>query len=557
MESEASLETILGQSAAPEGPHSLVLHPHMLVAATFPGFALYVRDGTGAFKLFHGAQEPVYLNTWNKLGRAGSEVVFVRGEDADLCLDYVEKHLAMTLGDGAVPVDLAAQWAYCAAGRAMRRLLDAPGEGARFDRTRAVLGHAVGFLARKPAARLRMTACSPPAYGVWSHSLNVGLLLADFAGRFLSVRDGRLLAEIGLGGALHDLGKTLIPQSILTKPSELNYREFAEVVRHPPNGLRIARPHLKGHDIAQRIIVQHHENFAGGGYPEGRSGQAINVFARAARMADTFDALTTRRPYGAAMDTYQALNTMISSMAGHFEMRMLRRFVRYFAGAGQSEPRAPQAITAPPIAPPADRWQPPPAPLPEPPVAGAMAFVRALRVRLDDVTARAGRPDAALERLDLILRAMERRLAGRFEAGLRAARQAAARRGPSPRPLQGRRLVAVRGLFPLVWQVDEWLHALEPLPDGSIEGQRLRGEFMDCLRGLRRHIAHALLARGVEQIGTAGYFDPRLHRAVRCRMEPGRPCRLLRVGYLHRSAAGVEVIEPARVCPRAQPITVA
>jgi hypothetical protein len=90
--------------------------------------------------------------------------------------------------------------------------------------------------------------------------------------------------------------------------------------------------------ITHRVILQHHEDLGGSGYPEGRSGESINTFARATRIVDTYDALTSLRPYCAPLKPYEALTVMANEMRSKLDMPMLRRFIRHVADGREEGP---------------------------------------------------------------------------------------------------------------------------------------------------------------------------------------------------------------------------
>ncbi|GAB4111283.1 MAG: response regulator [Roseiflexaceae bacterium] len=111
------------------------------------------------------------------------------------------------------------------------------------------------------------------------------------------------------GGFLHDIGKIAIDDSILRKPEPLTIEEYQQVKCHPERGARIIAPMRFAREIGP-IILGHHENWDGSGYPYGLRGEAIPVGARIVAIVDAFDAMTTNRPYRRAFSADQALARM-------------------------------------------------------------------------------------------------------------------------------------------------------------------------------------------------------------------------------------------------------
>jgi HD-GYP domain-containing protein (c-di-GMP phosphodiesterase class II) len=130
------------------------------------------------------------------------------------------------------------------------------------------------------------------------HSARVARM-AHEVGIRLGCNETELLL-LQLGGALHDVGKLVISQEILRKPGPLTDEEFEEVRTHPQAGARMValdktlRPAFGG-------VLFHHERWDGGGYPTGCSGVQIPREARILSVVDSYDAMTSDRPYRSAL----------------------------------------------------------------------------------------------------------------------------------------------------------------------------------------------------------------------------------------------------------------
>ena len=104
------------------------------------------------------------------------------------------------------------------------------------------------------------------------------------------------IAHISSGVYLHDIGKLLVPDSILKKPGKLTQEEWVIVRDHSKTGWTLLDG-LEFLDTARRVPLEHHEAFWGGGYPGGLTGHEIYVGARIMTVVDAFDAITSWRPY--------------------------------------------------------------------------------------------------------------------------------------------------------------------------------------------------------------------------------------------------------------------
>jgi HD-GYP domain-containing protein (c-di-GMP phosphodiesterase class II) len=156
------------------------------------------------------------------------------------------------------------------------------------------------------------------------HSLRVTGLV-EVIGQRLGWDEGRL-GPLRLGALLHDVGKLTLPRSLLRKPGPLDARELALVRMHPVVGARIVTPVIRG-KVALDCVLYHHERWDGGGYPLGRRGRGIPEPARLISVADAFDAMTSTRPYRAALSPDAALAELDRCAGAQFDPRLAASFV--------------------------------------------------------------------------------------------------------------------------------------------------------------------------------------------------------------------------------------
>lgn len=121
--------------------------------------------------------------------------------------------------------------------------------------------------------------------------------------------------DIHVSSLLHDVGKIGIDDAVLKKPGRLTDAEFEIIKRHPVLGAEIMAP-IRSMNRIIPGLRWHHERFAGGGYPDGLIGEQIPLMARIIAVADTFDAMTTHRPYQTAMTFAQALHRINEVLCG-------------------------------------------------------------------------------------------------------------------------------------------------------------------------------------------------------------------------------------------------
>ncbi len=138
--------------------------------------------------------------------------------------------------------------------------------------------------------------------------------------------DDRDLPALGRGALLHDIGKIGVPDAILLKPGRLTEDEWTEMRKHPQIGFDILNS-IQFLGASAEVVLCHQERFDGRGYPRGLSGEAIPIFARIFAIADTFDAMTTNRPYRRALPA-EAARAEIARCAGtQFDPRCAEAFL--------------------------------------------------------------------------------------------------------------------------------------------------------------------------------------------------------------------------------------
>lgn len=148
------------------------------------------------------------------------------------------------------------------------------------------------------------------------------------------------IRDIHVASLLHDVGKIGIDDAILKKPSALTREEFAVMKTHPLLGASIMAPIRQMRRLLPGMR-NHHERWGGGGYPDGLEGDAIPLMARIIAVADTFDAMTTDRPYQAAQ-TFEAAIDRLNALKGSvLDERVVEAFnLAFRSGALDPEPRA-------------------------------------------------------------------------------------------------------------------------------------------------------------------------------------------------------------------------
>ncbi len=144
-------------------------------------------------------------------------------------------------------------------------------------------------------------------------------------GEVLSLSPDRLLT-LQCGAFLHDIGKLLVHEQILTKPGPLSDPEWSVMRQHPGSGYRIAAAASVPEAIA-RVVLTHHEWYDGSGYPLGLSGRMIPIEARICALVDMLDALTSDRSYRQPISFEEAAAAIETESGTHFDPMVVEAFL--------------------------------------------------------------------------------------------------------------------------------------------------------------------------------------------------------------------------------------
>lgn len=164
-------------------------------------------------------------------------------------------------------------------------------------------------------------ARDPTTYG---HSENVAItseLIGEALG--LSLKE---LSDLRAAALLHDIGKVVMPDSILVKPCKLTEDEWQLMKTHSAKGAEIVGC-IEGLENLTPIIRYHHERYDGTGYPDGLKGEEIPLGSRIISIADAYDTMISERPYSNAMPEERALNKLRQCAGTQFDPRLVNIFV--------------------------------------------------------------------------------------------------------------------------------------------------------------------------------------------------------------------------------------
>lgn len=158
------------------------------------------------------------------------------------------------------------------------------------------------------------------------HCVSVAGLMATFA-KEMNMSEGTI-HQIAIGGLIHDVGKTMIPDAILNKPGKLEDDEMDIMRTHVNHSFEILKQQDGISEEAMEVTMRHHERVDGTGYPFGLKGDEISTIGKMSAIVDVYDALTSVRVYKDAWEPTFTLRKMLEWSEHHFDKQLVHAFIR-------------------------------------------------------------------------------------------------------------------------------------------------------------------------------------------------------------------------------------
>jgi putative nucleotidyltransferase with HDIG domain len=132
--------------------------------------------------------------------------------------------------------------------------------------------------------------------------------------------------DLEVATILHDIGKIAVPEKILHKKEALTKKEIHIIQQHPIHGEKILKPVIELNKVA-KVIRHHHERYDGNGYPDGLKSLEIPIGSRIMAVADTYDAITSERPYRKANSHNFAVKEIVNNSGKQFDPEVVEHFI--------------------------------------------------------------------------------------------------------------------------------------------------------------------------------------------------------------------------------------
>jgi putative nucleotidyltransferase with HDIG domain len=290
---------------------------------TIVDFDLYIKIGTDLI-LYRASDLPFTDKTRATLLENNVDRLYVPVGAQARYQHYIESNITQILKDRSIPEPTKAGIVYDSTKLLIKDVLANPTLSENVRRSQTMVESQVAYILTGPQAFHNLLRVMSFDYYTYTHSVNVCTFSVAFA-QHIGVSDEETLSNLGTGALLHDIGKTKISDRILNKKSKLSPMEMDIVRRHPEYGVELMKETGMIAEESYIPIIQHHEREDGSGYPNGMLGSEMHIFGRVVAIADCFDAMTTRRVYQPAVETFPALKVMFQQ-DGAFERKLLERF---------------------------------------------------------------------------------------------------------------------------------------------------------------------------------------------------------------------------------------
>ena len=158
------------------------------------------------------------------------------------------------------------------------------------------------------------------------HSINLAVLMGIFA-KSMKI-DRSIMHQVVIGAMLHDIGKVMVPDTVLHKPGKLTDDEFQQMKQHVVFSRELLKKTPGIAELTVKVAAQHHERIDGSGYPEGLHDCDICREGKMCAIADVYDAITADRVYHKALPPTQALKKLLEWGGTHLDQELVHRFIR-------------------------------------------------------------------------------------------------------------------------------------------------------------------------------------------------------------------------------------
>ncbi len=271
--------------------------------------------------LFHQGQYTLYRSRdlalahrdVDRLIGSSVDVAYVPVKDHQLYYRTIEQGLREIVRDPLLEEEKKAEILYSTCIALVDQLYEEPPDTTELDRVESVSRSMVEMVIGSDTAFQHLFEVSNHDFYTATHMVNVCVTMVALGCRLgLDQED---IQNIGTGSLLHDIGKLFIPRELLNTRDKLTDEQFRVIRTHVQLGYDYLQERASLSDTAMAIVLEHHERLDGSGYPNELRQDAISLFGRMAGIVDTFEAMTSVRPYRRKSYTQSEVITVLTNEA--------------------------------------------------------------------------------------------------------------------------------------------------------------------------------------------------------------------------------------------------
>ncbi len=306
----------------------IAITKNALIENTKIDFDLFLRsdvNGHSKYILFCRGNEQFSHDRKGELLNRNTQRLYISTKDTDKYLRYQEKNLKRIIEDSSKSSLEKSGVLYQVAEIIIQDLLNDPKSGQNIERASEWVNNTVKHIIQDENTFSSLFEVISHDYHLYTHSINVSVIGLLF-GKYLSLMPHELDC-LGIGLLLHDIGKVRIPPHVINKRGNLTNEEFNTIKKHPKAGLELLEHRGNIDGLSLKVVIQHHENHDGTGYPYGIGGSDIHLFGSISRIIDAYGVMTSNRVYTDAKTPYTALAEMKDEMTSCFNKELLKEFI--------------------------------------------------------------------------------------------------------------------------------------------------------------------------------------------------------------------------------------
>lgn len=255
----------------------------------------------------------------------GVSELFIHCRQKEEHYEFLESNIRKVLESNQIDAKRKSKIMFETSQTMMRDVFENHQSPATVKRSVSMVKNSIDFLKDKENFIQLMTMASAD-FSEYTHAVQVSAYSISLA-KQIGMKSFNELSAIGIGALLHDIGKVKVDRRILDKKTYLNADERDEVRKHPQYGYEILKPQKSVPEMAEQIVLQHHERPNGSGYPQNLSEDML-IGAKIVAISDCFDCLTSNRPWQPALKSIEAIQVMLEDCRDEYDLNLMTDFIR-------------------------------------------------------------------------------------------------------------------------------------------------------------------------------------------------------------------------------------